>query len=250
MLTAIVLDIEGTTSSTGFVHDTLYPYSRQRFASWIAGHVDDPVRGADVHRQLAAVRTLAGEPDADVERCVWWLHHWLDNDQKVTPLKAFQGWIWSEGFACGDLTSHFYTDAIPAMRRWHAAGHRLYVFSSGSLAAQHAWFGHTPEGDLAALFSGHWDTETAGPKKEPGSYRTISADIAATCGVDASQTVFLSDLVDELDAARAAGWQTVGVRRVGDQYFDQGVGDHLAITSFDQVDLSGDRPLLVGEAAH
>ena len=37
---AVVLDIEGTTSSTGFVHDTLYPYSRARFRSWIAAHDD------------------------------------------------------------------------------------------------------------------------------------------------------------------------------------------------------------------
>lgn len=249
MLTAIVLDIEGTTSSTGFVHDTLYPYSRRRFATWIAAHQHDEVLGADVERQLAAVRSLAGEPDADVDRCVWWLHHWLDGDQKITPLKAFQGWIWQEGFACGDLTSHFFDDAIAAMRRWHGAGHRLHIFSSGSLAAQHAWFGHTPEGDLLPLFSGHWDTETAGPKKQPGSYRRISAEIDAACGVDAAHTVFLSDLVEELDAAREAGWHTVGVRRPGDQYFDRGVGDHLAITSFDQVDLSGDRPVLVGEAA-
>lgn len=29
---AVVLDIEGTTSATGFVVDVLYPYSRARFA--------------------------------------------------------------------------------------------------------------------------------------------------------------------------------------------------------------------------
>jgi enolase-phosphatase E1 len=250
MLTAIVLDIEGTTSSTGFVHETLYPYSRERFATWISAHLDDAARGADVARQLQAVRALAGEPDADVERCVWWLHHWLDDDQKITPLKAFQGWIWQEGFANGDLVSHFYPDAIPAIRRWHGAGHRLHIFSSGSLAAQHAWFGHTPEGDLLPLFSGHWDTETAGPKKQAGAYRRISGEIDAASGLDAAHTVFLSDLVEELDAARSAGWHTVGVRRAGDQYFERGVGDHVAITSFDQLDLTGDQPVVVGDIAH
>lgn len=250
MLTAIVLDIEGTTSSTGFVHDTLYPYSRERFATWISTHLDHGERGADVARQLQAVRVLAAEPDADVERCVWWLHSWLDDDQKVTPLKAFQGWIWEEGFASGDLTSHFYPDAIPAIRRWHSAGHRLHIFSSGSLAAQHAWFGHTPEGNLLPWFRGHWDTETAGPKKQPGSYRRISSEIDVATGLNAAHTVFLSDLVEELDAARAAGWHTVGVRRPGDQYFERGVGDHMAITSFDQLDLSGDQPAVVGDTTH
>lgn len=233
-LQAVVLDIEGTTSSTGFVHETLYPYSADRFATWIAAHADD----ADVSAQVDAVRELAGEPDADLDRVVWWLHHWLSRDEKITPLKAFQGWIWAEGFAAGDLVSHFFDDSIPAMRRWHDAGIVLYIFSSGSVSAQKAWFGNTPDGNLLPLLSDHFDTENTGPKRQASSYEAITASI----GVAPSETVFLSDLVAELDAAREAGWHTVGVRRVGDQYYDQGVGDHLAIHSFDELDLSGDAP--------
>lgn len=234
-LRAVVLDIEGTTSSTGFVHDTLYPYSRERFASWIAEHATRP----DVQVQLAAVRDLAREPDASLDRVVWWLNHWLDGDQKVTPLKAFQGWIWAEGFAAGDLVSHFFDDAVPAIRRWHDAGLALYIFSSGSVSAQRAWFGNTPEGDLLPLFRDHFDTENTGPKREADSYRAITGEI----GVGPAETVFFSDLVAELDAAREAGWHTVGVRRPGDQYYEQGVGDHLAIHSFDEIDLTGDAPV-------
>ena len=40
-LDAVVLDIEGTTSSTWFVHQTLYPYSRERFRAWIGEHADE-----------------------------------------------------------------------------------------------------------------------------------------------------------------------------------------------------------------
>lgn len=240
MLKQVVYDIEGTTSSTGFVHDTLYPYSRERFAAYIGEHGDDP----QVAAQLAAVRELAGEPDADVDRVVWWLNHWLDDDQKVTPLKAFQGWIWSEGFAAGHLTSHFFADSIPAIRQHHADGRTLSIFSSGSVAAQLAWFGNTPEGSLLGLFSNHFDTENIGPKRVTESYVTI----AKRLGSSGDEIVFFSDLVAELDAARDAGWHTVGVRREGDQYFDQGVGDHLAIFSFDEIDLSGDAPTLTGRA--
>lgn len=233
-LDAVVLDIEGTTSSTGFVHDTLYPYSRARFRSWITAHADEDAVAA----QLASARRLAGEPNASIERVVWWLEHWLDGDEKVTPLKAVQGWIWAEGFAAGDLVSHFFDDAVPAIRRWHAEGRRQYVYSSGSVSAQQAWFGHTPDGDLLPLFSGHFDTENTGPKRERASYEAITAAI----GVPAGSTVFCSDLVAELDAARAAGWHTVGVRRAGDQYYDCGVGDHLAVHSFAEIDLCGDAP--------
>ncbi|CAN5391122.1 acireductone synthase [soil metagenome] len=233
-LSAVVLDIEGTTSSTRFVHETLYPYSRERFARWIAEHVAQP----EVKAQLDAVRELAGEPDASLDRIVWWLNHWLDNDQKITPLKAFQGWIWAEGFDAGELVSHFFADSVPAIRRWHADGLSLSIFSSGSVSAQRAWFGNSPDGDLLGSFSDHFDTENLGPKRDASSYHAIAEAI----GTPPDEVVFFSDLVAELDAAREAGWHTVGVRREGDQYYESGVGDHLAIHSFDEIDLSGDAP--------
>lgn len=240
-LEAIILDIEGTTSSTGYVHETLYPYSRERFADWIDRHANDP----RVQAQLAAVRALAEEADADHARIVEWLEHWLASDRKVTPLKAFQGWIWADGFAAGDLTSHFYDDAIPAIRRWHEAGLELSIFSSGSVSAQIAWFGNTPDGDLLPLLTRHFDTENLGPKKVAASYR----EIATTLGHEPDTIVFLSDLVLELDAAREAGWHTIGIRREGDQYYDEGVGDHPAAQSFDQIDMSVMPPAVVRTTA-
>lgn len=238
MITHVVIDIEGTTSSTWFVQRTLYPYSRERFAAYLAAHRSR----TDVEDMVQMVRDLSGEPRADDARVVWWLNHWLDDDKKMTPLKAFQGWIWDEGFARGELTSHFFDDAIPCMRRWKAAGLVLSIFSSGSVNAQRAWFGHSPEGDILWLFSNHFDTENTGHKRVPESYRIMTGRL----GVPPSQIVFLSDLVAELDAAREAGWNTVGVRREGDEYWQAGVGDHPAITTFEQLDLSGDVPQLVG----
>jgi len=225
----VVVDIEGTTSATRFVVERLYPYSRERFARWIDEHGGDP----EVTRAVAQVRELIGEPRAGTARIVAALNSWLDRDEKITPLKALQGGIWEHGFATGQLTAHFYPDVIPALRAWKAAGHELHVFSSGSVSAQRAWFGHSPEGDLLPLLSGLFDTENAGPKRVAESYHTI----AAAVGADASRMVFLSDLAAELDAARAAGWHTVGVRRPGEAHDRQGVGDHLEVASFDQVDL-------------
>lgn len=231
----VVLDIEGTTSATAFVVEELYPYSADRFAGWLDGHPDDPPTA----RAVAQVRELIGEPAADTGRIVAALREWLAADQKVTALKTVQGQIWAEGFASGDLVAHFYPDAIPALRAWHSAGHRLYVFSSGSVTAQRAWFAHTPAGDLLPLLSGHFDTENAGPKRVASSYQKI----ATVIGVDPARLVFLSDLVDELDAARLAGWRTVGVRRPGEPHYASGVGDHFEIASFAELDLSGTNPI-------
>lgn len=224
----IVLDIEGTTSSTWFVHDTLYPYSRERFGTWLREHADNP----DVARARTQIIAEGGlGAHVNVDTLVEQLEEWLDNDEKRTPLKTLQGLIWADGFHRGDLTSHFFPDSIPAIRRWHEEGIDLKIFSSGSVNAQTSWFGNSPEGDLLPMFSGHFDTENAGPKKLPSSYTAIRDVI----GAPADRLLFFSDLVEELDGARTDGWGTVGVSREGDQYHDRGVGDHPRISSFDQV---------------
>ncbi|MER7643117.1 acireductone synthase [Streptomyces sp. NPDC126522] len=230
---AVVLDIEGTTSATGFVVDVLYPYSRSRFAALLSERAEDPV----VARAIAQVRELTDSPDADAVQIEKYLNTWLDEDRKATPLKTLQGVIWSEGFARGDLVSHFYDDVVPALRAWHSAGLRLYVYSSGSVAAQRAWFTSSPEGDLLPLVSGLYDTENAGPKQEPESYRRI----AEATGVEPSRLLFLSDRPGELDAAVAAGWHAVGVRRPGEPYFEQGVGDHAEAGAFDEIGITSSR---------
>ncbi|MEU5956612.1 acireductone synthase [Streptomyces sp. NPDC047525] len=235
---AVVLDIEGTTSATGFVVDVLYPYARERFGALLASRGDEP----EVARAVAQVRELAGEPGADAARVEQILGAWVDADRKATPLKTLQGILWAEGFARGELVSHFYPEVIGVLRGWAADGDgggvRLYVYSSGSVSAQRAWFTYSPEGSLMELVSGFYDTENAGPKQEPDSYRAISAAV----GVDPGRTLFLSDRLGELDAARDAGWRTVGVRRAGEPYFAAGVGGHPEAAAFDEISLvSGSR---------
>ncbi|MFZ4510241.1 MAG: acireductone synthase [Candidatus Nanopelagicales bacterium] len=226
----VVIDIEGTTSSTWFVYEHLYPYSRERFAEYVARRDSDD----DVARAVGQVAELLGRQGLTDEEVVTALNAWLDEDRKVTPLKTIQGLIWDDGFARGQLTSHFYPDVIPAIRSWHAAGIRIAVFSSGSLKAQSAWFGHSPEGDLRPLLAAAFDTESAGPKRSAASYATIAASLDAS----PSSLLFLSDLDDELDAATHAGWHAVGVSRPGEQHHERGVGDHALIGTFDELELS------------
>lgn len=193
---AILTDIEGTTSSIAFVTDTLFPYARDRLAGYVAAHP------GQVAPLLDAV--CAEEPGDPVET----LLRWIEEDRKATPLKTLQGLIWAEGYADGTLKGHVYADAADALRRWHAAGLKLYVYSSGSVAAQKLIFGHSNAGDLTPLFSGYFDTVT-GPKREPGSYRRIADAI----GLPPGEILFLSDNAQEIDAARAAGMQVLHVDR-------------------------------------
>jgi enolase-phosphatase E1 len=103
-----------------------------------------------------------------------------------------------------------YEDAVRHLKQWKQAGVRLYVFSSGSVQAQKLLFAHTEYGDLTPLFSGYFDT-TIGNKREADSYRKIAEAIGAPPG----DILFLSDIREELDAARSAGMQTFLLKRDG-----------------------------------
>ena len=203
MIEAIVTDIEGTTSSLSFVKDVLFPYARARMESFVRDHGREPA----VRRLLDEVVAEAGRPLTEAET-VAQLRQWIDEDKKITPLKALQGMIWEAGYRQGDFTGHVYEDAARNLRGWKERGLRLYVFSSGSVQAQRLLFAHSDYGDLTPLFSGYFDT-TIGAKREAAAYQKIAAAIA----VPAARILFLSDIREELDAARAAGMRTVHVMR-------------------------------------
>ena len=219
---AILTDIEGTTSAVSFVFDVLFPYA--------ARHLPDFVRQqawrADVAEQLDAVRQDSHEPQADVERVIEILLGWIAEDRKATPLKALQGMVWEQGYKAGQLQGHVYPDAVEALKTWHQAGFQLFVYSSGSIQAQKLIFGCSEAGDLSPLFSGYFDT-TSGPKREAQSYQRITQAI----GLEAAQILFLSDIVEELDAAREAGMATCGLAREGGT-----LTGHVTVDSFASID--------------
>lgn len=223
MIRAVLTDIEGTTSSLSFVKDVLFPYARAHLSDFVRAHARDP----EVAKLLDDARRAAGEP-LENEALVAHLIRWIDEDLKVTPLKALQGLIWEAGYQRGDFTGHIYLDAVQALRAWHARGLRLYVFSSGSVKAQKLLFAHTDHGDLTPLFTGYFDTVT-GPKRESQAYQHI----AQTIGLPPAEILFLSDIPEELDAARTVGMQTCLLARDG----TPSTGDHPVARNFDEIDV-------------
>ena len=204
MIRAIVTDIEGTTSDIRFVHNVLFPYARERLAEVVrTRQASDPVRSA-----LTALREEIAAPEADTDTLIATLLRFMDEDRKSTALKALQGHIWRDGYLNGDFTGHLYPDVLPALQAWRARGIDLYVYSSGSVAAQKLLFGYSDAGDITSLFSGYFDTHV-GAKRDEQSYRNIAAQI----GAPADSLLFLSDIHQELDAASAAGWRTVQLIR-------------------------------------
>jgi enolase-phosphatase E1 len=204
---AIVTDIEGTTSAISFVRDVLFPYADEHLDAYVAAHRNEPV----VAHAMSEAAIEAGDADADDATILAHLHAWLAADRKATPLKTLQGLIWHEGYEQSGLLGHLYPDVPPVLQAWYDAGIELYVYSSGSIVAQKVLFAHTFAGDLTPLFEGYFDT-TTGPKREAASY----AEIAADTGFHPDEMLFLSDIEEELDAARTAGFQTARLLRPAD----------------------------------
>jgi enolase-phosphatase E1 len=225
----ILLDVEGTTSSIAFVYDVLFTFARERVGDFLAAH------GADVSVRAAALEILAeagdpwsegDAPTAFVPRSAAAARELIRRDAKFGPLKSLQGRIWRSGFEDKSLVSHVFDDVPSALELWGGSGLDVRIYSSGSVEAQRLFFGHTAHGDLTGHLRGHYDT-AIGPKRETTSYERIAADMALT----PRQILFVSDIGEELDAARRAGLQTALADRPGNRPATS-VFDHPVVTTF------------------
>jgi enolase-phosphatase E1 len=223
MIKAIVTDIEGTTSSLSFVKDVLFPYARSHIAEFVRNHADEP----EVRQLLNDVSREAGR-ELDSGQVLDQLIEWIDRDKKVTPLKALQGLIWEEGYRKGAFTGHVYEDAERNLKAWKARGLSVYIYSSGSVHAQKLLFSHTEYGDLTPWFSGYFDTRIGG-KREVDSYRRIAAELQ----MPPETLLFLSDIQEELDAAKQAGFDTRWLVRDGQP---EPYAEHRQVRDFDQIE--------------
>jgi enolase-phosphatase E1 len=228
VISAIVVDIEGTTSPTDSVRVKLYDYTRRHLGPWL---IDNQGRAAKP--VIADSREWSGRVDAGPAEVAEILCGWLDSDVKAPPLKAAQGLVCAEGFRNGELHGEFFDDVPAVLASWHAEGIKLYVYSSGSVRNQQDWFAYARGGELASLISGWFDLANAGAKRDGSSYDTIAEAI----GHVPHQILFLSDHPDELDAAAAAGWSVLGVVRSGEPNIPR--RPHRWVSSFDEISLSG-----------
>jgi len=228
---AILLDIEGTTTPIDFVHKILFPYSRERIPEFVRENFDQLSKETRLlaieHASETAYRSAFDENSpASVTEFLLFL---VDNDRKSTPLKSIQGMIWRHGYESGEIRSQVFEDVPKAFERWTAAGKRIAIYSSGSILAQKDLFKHTDHGDLTPFISAYFDTTTGG-KKEAGSYVKIAAELAMEVG----KILFVSDVVAELEAAKAAGMDTALSIRNGNAPVDEN-HDHRAIRTFEEL---------------
>ena len=241
---ALITDIEGTTSSISFVHEVLFPYASAKLGKFIQNNSGEPFISQIIHKVInfgsdgdgyelnACSAPMQELSEKQIKHALDILQHWIKLDMKIKPLKDLQGLIWEAGYKNGDFKGHIYQDAYESLKKWHAEGIPLYIYSSGSVHAQKLLFGHTEYGDLNPLFSGNFDTKI-GAKKESQSYEKIAGVIASDNEAisQAKDILFLSDIEAELDAAKETGMQTIQLIRPG----STPSAKHTKLESFNQV---------------
>lgn len=220
-VSAILLDIEGTTTPIEFVYEVLFPFAHQHAGEFIWRHR----KSADLRADIAALKLeyLADQKSGNIpptwrddsndswlDSVIAYVHWQMKHDRKSTALKSLQGKIWEAGYLSGDLLSQVYPDVPAAFARWRKQKKQIYIYSSGSILAQKLLFAHTSDGDLKGYINEYFDT-TTGAKRAQTSYHAIAEKVA----LPARKVLFLSDVTAELDAARDADMLTTLCVRPG-----------------------------------
>jgi enolase-phosphatase E1 len=238
----ILLDIEGTTTPIAFVHEVLFAYARSQVRNYLAEHLESHQTRADLallrEEHIADMKQSRQPPplvdaprDAEIDSLVAYINWLISQDRKSTGLKSLQGKIWMRGYHDGTLKAQLFPDVAPVLEAWHYIGLKISTFSSGSSLAQKLLFGHTKAGDLSGFIDSYFDT-TTGSKTAIDSYQRIASALRAP----AQEILFISDVVAELDAASAAGMQTLLCVRPGNP--PQTAGKQQIIQTFDEISIS------------
>ncbi|XP_029511941.1 enolase-phosphatase E1 isoform X2 [Oncorhynchus nerka] len=249
--TALLLDIEGTTTPITFVKDILFPYIKDHLEEHLSVHWEEDECKQDVHllkkqveedlrlNRACAQHALDQSGHTDEEKAIGEV---VDNvlwqmasDRKTTALKQLQGHMWRAAYASGRIKGELYQDVVPSIRRWRRQGLKVYIYSSGSVEAQKLLFGYSVEGDVLDLFDGHFDTNI-GAKVESKSYERI----AERMGCLSEEIMFLTDITREAKAAEDAGVNVAVVVRPGNMELTEEERTHYnLITTFSQLEVTG-----------
>ena len=113
-----------------------------------------------------------------------------------------------------------YEDVADSIQGWNELDKDVRIYSLRVVCRRSGCFlATTVAGDLLGMFKGHYDT-TTGAKQDSGSYQKI----AMSYGLEPREILFVSDVVGELVAAKAAGLQGVLSIRPGNKPAEPGHG--------------------------
>lgn len=228
-----LFDIEGTTTPISFVHDKLFPYSRDKMEAFILTHQLEPHLIAELIEEnkkdfaegLFSGPILGLDHIVNLQILVSYLQYLIRVDRKSKPLKEIQGKIWKTGYEKGELTSELFADVIPFFKKLQEKKIPISIYSSGSVEAQKYIFQYSNYGNLTKYISYYFDTNI-GNKRDSRSY----VEIARQIGINPNRILFFTDIKEEADASTQVGASAMILDRPGNH--PQANHNYPVITDF------------------
>lgn len=237
----IILDIEGTTTSSSYYPSAVAPYIRNNTETylkthWNEEHVQSIVRElrekALQNPEMPKIADPRQATIGEVQRSA--LNHieFLFRTNTTTiALLYFQMYIWLEGQMKGVLKTHIYRDVAEMMYKWKMEEKiSVYIYSSARADVQMLMFACTEFGSLLHLIDGHFDSKI-GTKTSNDTYLRIAQAIQQ----QPQNIAFFTDDSKEARSAKNVGYKVMLVKRERKAFSPIESSQFDVINSFDKV---------------
>ncbi len=208
-----IFDIEGTTTPISFVHDILFPYSKNNLLNFLKENkISNSIfsnlkeeNEKDVKLNLYSIPL-----ENSVNSLFSYLEFLISIDRKNSGLKEIQGEIWKHGYETGELKSQIFPDTLDFFQFIQSQNKKINIYSSGSILAQKLIFKYSNLGDLSSYISNYFDTGV-GHKRDFNSYLKISDML----NCNPNEIIFFTDVQEEADSALSIGIKSYILLRNG-----------------------------------
>lgn len=208
---AIVFDILGTASKSGFLERILFPYLKVNLEPYINTHwarkdfaklyARIQEQSVDFNRTDPNCPLVALHERPEAKQSLFnFLNYVTEVGVNSAPVTQLRFKVWFEGYQSSRLKTPIYSDVPNRIRVWFAEGIKFYVFSNTWVEAQQALLKNTNHGDLTNLITGHYDNDF-GLLTSTDSWRRLCMAIKQS----PNDVLFLTKSIQEAQAAQESG---------------------------------------------
>jgi enolase-phosphatase E1 len=237
----LIFDIEGTITSIDFVKKILYPYSILKFESYIKETINEKQTQEDIKSLMdqnsvdAKENTVPIIKDTnDITGIVNYLKYLVNSDRKVSGLKSLQGRIWEIGYKNKEIEGDIFEDFYPVLLKLKECNKKIFIYSSGSVAAQKYLLQYSKFGDLTKYIQDYFDLNNIGMKNVKESYEKILKNFEENYSISFENVCFFTDSCFEADAASSTNIKVVLSSR-GIKYSEKYENDFQIIDDYKQL---------------
>lgn len=185
---AIIFDILGTASKSGFLERVLFPYLKSNLDAYLDTHWNKKdfiklfnkimEQSIEFNKQEQTTPIVTPHYSGDARASLMnFINFVTDNGINATAVTQLRFRVWFEGYQQSRIKTPIYSDVPSKIKQWFAEGIKFYVYSNTWVAAQKALLRNTDHGDLTNLISGHFDTESFGSLIETSSWKKLCTSI-------------------------------------------------------------------------